>query len=650
MYTTSILLIEDNPGDIILIEEMLKQVTSFKFNLVSVETLKDAVDSFQKENFDIILLDLNLPDSNGYETFHSVFNCCNKVPIILISGLGDVELSFKLICEGAQDYLVKQDLNPVLLVKSIQYSIERDRIEKSLVTDREKAEESKHVKEEFLANMSHEIRTPMNAIIGFTRLLENTKLSYKQRDWLQAIKQSGENLLVIINDILDLSKIEAGKLEIEENRINIPYFLNITFTTFKIAADAKNIGFHFAVDKKIPTVLMGDEVRLTQALQNLLSNAIKFTNRGEVTTGVVLENETDENVTIRFTVTDTGIGIPEDKINLVFNSFTQVRDKDTPRIGGTGLGLTITKKIVEMMGGTVTLTSKYKEGSRFIIILTFKKPKAGEAIQETKGDKAHKLNIDSIVNLSVLVAEDNPLNAKFFLSLFSEYGMKADIANNGIKALEMIKVKNYDIVLMDIEMPKMNGYQAAEVMRKELKLNIPIIAITAHAMSGEKEKCLQSGMNDYISKPVNAELLFEKMINLINNKDTFIKPISTGIEKEEKTEKVIDLKFLIDTFKGKKNLILEIINVFLKQTTEDLSKLNEAVIKSDYMRIKAISHGMRSSYSMMGAVEVSTLLKEMENLGEMADDIVKIKSLNESLNSKCHQVIEAVKAEKLHYQ
>ena len=169
----------------------------------------------------------------------------------------------------------------------------------------------------------------------------------------------------------------------------------------------------------------------------------------------------------------------------------------------------------------------------------------------------------------------------------------------------MIKVKNYDIVLMDIEMPKMNGYQAAEVMRKELKLNIPIIAITAHAMSGEKEKCLNSGMNDYISKPVNAELLFEKMINLISNKDTFIKPIVKGIEKEEKTEKVIDLKFLIETFKGKKNLILEIINVFLKQTTEDLSKLNEAVIKSDYMRIKAISHGMRSSYSMMGAAEVS---------------------------------------------
>lgn len=673
MKTVTILLIEDNPSDIRLIKEMLNEIDFFKHNLVSAVTLKDACEHIQKENIDVILLDLNLPDGTGYSTFRTVFNSCNKVPIIIISGLEDVELSFTLIHEGAQDYLFKQDINAVMLIKSIQYSIERNRIEKNLIEAREKAEELKNVKEEFLANMSHEIRTPMNAIIGFTRLLENTKLSAKQKDWLEAIKQSGENLLVIINDILDLSKIEAGKLDLEENKINIHYFLNLIFTTLKLGADEKKIGFHFTIDGNIPTVLLGDEVRLAQALQNLISNAVKFTNRGEVNTEVALENETDENVIIRFTVTDTGIGIPEDKIDLIFNSFTQIRDKTVPRFGGTGMGLTITKKIVEIMGGTITVTSKYKEGSCFTIRMSFKKPELQEKIHATQKVNAHKLNIDSIVNLNVLVAEDNPFNIKFFRSLFSENGIKADIAKNGIKAVEKLKTKKYDILLMDIEMPIMNGYRAAEVIRKDLGMNIPIIAITAHAMSGEKEKCIQSGMNDYISKPIKADILFEKMLNLTNEKSTQIKQdtqgtekvlnipkpagikkdLSTakaiGTEKEMMPAKAVDLNLLNVSFGGKKNLVLEIIEVFLKQAATDISRLNESVAKSDYPRIKAISHGMRSSFSMMGAVYVAPLLEEIENLGESENDIDKINTLNESLNIKYHQVIEALNIEKLDY-
>jgi signal transduction histidine kinase/HPt (histidine-containing phosphotransfer) domain-containing protein len=667
MKTINILLIEDNTGDIRLINEMLKEIRYFKHNLISVVTLKDAIEQVQKENFDIILLDLNLPDSNGYQTFSSVFKNSRKVPLIILSGLEDVELSFTLIHEGAQEYLFKQDLNAVTLIKAIQYSIERNQIEKNLIEAKERAEELKNVKEEFLANMSHEIRTPMNAIIGYTRLLENTQLTAKQKDWLQAIKLSGENLLVIINDILDLSKIEAGKLELEENQINIPYFLNLIFKTLKVVADEKEIRFRFTVDKKIPAILLGDEVRLNQALQNLISNAIKFTNKGEVKTEVVLENETDENATIRFSVTDTGIGIPDDKIKLIFDSFTQVRDRSIPRSGGTGLGLTITKKIVEMMGGTISATSKYNEGSVFVIELAFKKPKKWEKIQKKQEVKVRKINTESLVNLNILVVEDNHLNAKYILSLFSEYGMKADVAENGINAIEMIKAKKYEIVLMDIEMPKMNGYQTTAVIRNDLKMSIPIIAVTAHAMSGEKEKCLKSGMSDYISKPIKAEYLFEKMISLTNPIKTDKKQNSKVSEEKQnaveaelsidsvETEsdltaaKVFDLNLLNASFGGKKNLVLEIINIFLKQAESDISRLNEAIDLLDCPRIRAISHGMRSSFSMMGALKVAPLLEEMEKLGEEANDLDKIKLLKESLNIRCTQVIEALKIEKLNY-
>ncbi|MDP1744693.1 MAG: ATP-binding protein [Bacteroidota bacterium] len=389
----------------------------------------------------------------------------------------------------------------------------REKLEKELVETKKRVEEASVIKEQFMANMSHEIRTPMNAIIGFNDRLIKTKLNEEQQEYVAAVQSSGENLLTIINDILDFSKIEAGMVTIEHIRFNLHELLQSVYNMFFLKAKEKNISLQLHQPKNIPECLMGDPTRLTQILINLVGNALKFTNQGNIDISVEVIKDDKQNATVQFKVKDTGIGILEEKIVEVFDRFTQA-ESDTSRIfGGTGLGLSIVKKLVELQSGTITVESKKEEGSLFKFTIPYKKAPVLVSTLKTSPEKIHTTVVND--KIKILIVEDNLLNQKLAAFMIKDFGYKFDICGNGKLAVDKLKQDIYDLVLMDIQMPEMDGYEATGVIRKKLMLNIPIIAMTAHAMQGEKDKCLGFGMTDYISKPIKENDLHNLIIKYI---------------------------------------------------------------------------------------------------------------------------------------
>lgn len=389
----------------------------------------------------------------------------------------------------------------------------REKLEKELVETKKRVEEASVIKEQFMANMSHEIRTPMNAIIGFNDRLIKTKLNDEQQEYVAAVQSSGENLLTIINDILDFSKIEAGMVTIEHIRFNLHELLQSVYNMFFLKAKEKNISLHLHQPKNIPEFLMGDPTRLTQILINLVGNALKFTNQGNIDISVEVIKDDKQNATVQFMVKDTGIGILEEKITEVFDRFTQA-ESDTSRIfGGTGLGLSIVKKLVELQSGTIGVESKKGEGSLFKFTIPYKKAPVLASKLKTSPEKIpHTVVNDKI---KILIVEDNLLNQKLAAFMITDFGYAFDICGNGKLAVDKLKQDVYNLVLMDIQMPEMDGYEATGVIREKLMLNIPIIAMTAHAMPGEKDKCLGFGMTDYISKPIKETDLHNLIIKYI---------------------------------------------------------------------------------------------------------------------------------------
>ena len=410
-------------------------------------------------------------------------------------------------------------LGAVVVARDIteQKRFENDLIESKSNAERsaQKAEESTKLKEAFLANMSHEIRTPMNAIIGFSDILSKRMLGEQEKEFVKTIKSAGENLLTIINDILDISKIEAGMMTFEENTFSVKETFQSLNTMLMGKAKEKNLGLVFSCEADVPDVVLGDHTRLTQIIINLTGNAIKFTSNGSVQVHAKVRELTDEITLLEFSIKDTGIGIPADKLEHIFERFRQADSQTTRKYGGTGLGLSIAKQLVELQGGTLSVVSELKKGSVFSFCIPYKKSTRAALAASEKIEK--KYDMKDLCKLKILLAEDNQLNVKLILSLFSENNLKLQVAENGSVAIEKLKENKFDIILMDMEMPVMNGYEAATIIRKELNNNIPIIAMTAHAMAGERERCLSLGMNDYISKPINANLLFEKMYDLTCN-------------------------------------------------------------------------------------------------------------------------------------
>lgn len=391
--------------------------------------------------------------------------------------------------------------------------------EEKLTHEKKKAEASEKVKQLFLANMSHEIRTPMNAILGFARLLQDSTIDEEQRKYIDIILQSGDNLLVIINDILDFSKIEAGKVVFDVSPFHLQDNIASTIHLQSSKAIQKGITLTSAIDEKLPVIVMGDSVRLNQILLNLISNAIKFTEKGGVHVSVKMLKDNAREVLIDFKVKDTGIGIPAEKQEKIFESFEQATSGTVRKFGGTGLGLSIVKQLVELQGGQIKLVSKPGKGSEFSFRLTFLKDTKENILARDFTAATQPVGDVSKMGAGkrILVVEDNPINSLLVLKVLKKHGYDTDVAENGKIALHKYSTNFYDIILMDLQMPEMDGYEATIRIRQLAsdKKNIPIIAMTAHTIKGEYEKCIEIGMNSFISKPFRPDDLYEKIYTLL---------------------------------------------------------------------------------------------------------------------------------------
>ncbi len=373
------------------------------------------------------------------------------------------------------------------------------------------AEEALKFKQQFLSNMSHEIRTPMNSIVGFTNVILKTELNVKQKEYIDAIKKSGESLIILINDILDLAKVDSGKMTFSQNPFNLEESILDIFCLLSPKCEEKNIEFTKEYDASIPKTVLGDAIRLRQIMLNLISNAIKFTSQGKVNISIRVTHEDEEKLTIEFIVSDTGIGIPENRLSHIFYNFEQASDEISKEYGGTGLGLSIVKQLVELQGGSLFVKSKVGEGSTFGFLMNFSKttetlPEEPALILKT-GNELEKIK--------VLVAEDISLNQILIKLILNDFGFECEIADNGKIVLEKLKESNYDIILMDLQMPEMNGFETTDYIRNTLNLQIPIIALTADVTTIDIEKSKKIGMNDYISKPIDEELLYSKIIKQV---------------------------------------------------------------------------------------------------------------------------------------
>ncbi len=447
-------------------------------------------------------------------------------------------------------------------------------------------------KQQFLSNMSHEIRTPMNAIIGFTKVVLKTDLSAKQKEYLTAIKMSGDALIVLINDILDLAKVDAGKMTFEQTPFKMALSISAMLHLFETKIQEKNLELVTAYDNKIPEVLVGDPVRLHQIILNLVSNAVKFTAKGKITVSVRLLNEDEEKVNIEFAVMDTGIGITENKIKTIFENFQQATSGTSRLYGGTGLGLAIVKQLVEFQGGTVAVKSKIDDGSVFSFILPFQKTKAEAEVE------SGIVELDAeIKNIKVLVVEDIALNQLLMKTLLDDFGFGIDIAGNGKIAIEKLQTKLYDIILMDLQMPEMNGFEAADYIRNIMHSDIPIIALTADVTTVDLAKCKAVGMNDYIAKPVDERLLYSKIIGLIKKPVLINKPKEN---EESKSMKCIDLEYLNQRTRSNPALMMEMIALYLEQTPPLINTMKQSLQNKDWKMLHAAVHKMIPSFSIMG--------------------------------------------------
>jgi PAS domain S-box-containing protein len=502
------------------------------------------------------------------------------------------------------------------------------------------AENAVKAKQQFLSNMSHEIRTPMNAIIGFTKVVLKTDLTAKQKEYLTAIKMSGDALIVLINDILDLAKVDSGKMTFEQIPFKMALSISAMVHLFETKIQEKNLELIKEYDNNIPEVLVGDPVRLHQIILNLVSNAVKFTTKGKITVSVRLLSEDDEKVNIEFSVTDTGIGIAENRMGNIFENFQQATSETARLYGGTGLGLSIVKQLVEPQGGTIRVESKINEGSTFSFILPFQKTDAdAEAESEI-------LELDTeIKNIKVLVVEDMALNQLLMKTLLDDYGFERDVATNGKIAIEKLKEKSYDIILMDLQMPEMNGFEATDYIRNKLNSKIPIIALTADVTTVDLAKCRAVGMNDYIAKPVDERLLYTKIIGLVK-KPAFINTNKETVIDENKKLKCIDLDYLTHRTKSNPRLMMEMISLYLEQTPPLIKAMKQGLREKDWAVLHAAVHKMIPSFAIMGiSTDFEIMAKKVQEYAGVRQQTDVISDMVLQLENICEQACDELEVE-----
>lgn len=529
-------------------------------------------------------------------------------------------------------------------------TVERDitgqkKFENELIEARKNAEQATHTAEEavkskqqFLSTMSHEIRTPLNAIIGFTNVVLKTDLTAKQKEYLDAIKISGDALIILINDILDLAKVDAGKMTFEQKNFKMDQATASMLRLFDTKAKEKNIELIREYDEQIPETVIGDPARLQQVVLNLMSNAVKFTDSGKIVFGVRLIAEESEKIMLEFSVTDTGIGIEEDKLESIFENFQQASGETSRKYGGTGLGLAIVKKLVEAQNGRVWVKSTPGVGSGFYFTLGFKKVKE-EGVVKTEKEKKSVLVKTERKNMNggkILVAEDVTLNQLLVKTLLEEFGFGVDIAANGKIATEKMEKGKYDLILMDLQMPEMNGFEATEYIRSTLKSDIPIIALTADVTTVDVEKCREAGMDDYLAKPINDKLLYSKIRKYLKEEEPMAeKPVAEHTHHVSKS--LTNLDYLKQYTRGSEETIREMIGIYLKETPQLINTMKQSIDGMDWDALARAAHSLIPSFTVMG------INKEYEDMTKKVQEYAKKREKAEEISDLVNNIEKACK-------
>ncbi len=506
-------------------------------------------------------------------------------------------------------------------------------------------------KEDFFAYTSHEIRTPLNAVVGLSQLMSETELSVKQKDYLSTIKNSANNILFLVNDILDLSKIEKGAIQLESVPFSILKIITDIKKSVSFKVTQKPVELDVLIAENLPEILIGDPMRINQILLNLVDNAIKFTKEGSVNISIS-STKTAKSNKLYFSIKDTGIGIEKEKLATIFDSYEQASSKTTRQYGGTGLGLAITKELVRLMGGEIQVKSTPGKGSEFSFTLDLKEGKKEDLPLQT----ANYENF-SFENLSILLVDDNELNRIVLNEIIKNIKEEINVsfAEDGMVAVNMVEKEHFDLILMDLQMPNMNGFEATKHIRTKLprnKRNTPIIAMTAHVLDGVAQKCIDVGMNECLSKPIKTELLFNKIASILNLKEKEIPPQNNleSLDTIEINKNVTDLSFLTKISKGDKKKMEKYISIYLQNVPVDLQQLNEALKNQDFKAISSLAHKIKGNASYLGVEEVLSqlvILEKMkhnvENTNEITNIVTRVNLIVEQSISELNNYIVELK-------
>lgn len=494
---------------------------------------------------------------------------------------------------------------------------ERQKAEESLINAKQMAEKAAKMKEQFIANMSHEIRTPMNAIVGFTNLIKETPLNENQQEFIQSIQVSGENLLNLINDILDFSKIEAGKLNIEHEEFDVKSTFQSVIQVLKGKAEEKDLKLTANLDDVIYPNVIGDGNRLYQILMNLIGNAIKFTSEGAINVSVKMEQINSNTIVLIGKIEDTGIGIPKENLHEVFESFKQISGTLTRKYGGTGLGLNIVKNLLELMGGDIEVDSSEGKGTVFTFnipyLISFE-PDKKNMLSSQEEISIEKYDI--LKGKNILLAEDNLMNQKLVQIILQKHDCNLTIASNGVEAIDVIKKQSIDLILMDIQMPEMDGFQTTKVIREEMGIrDLPIIAMTAHAFKEEVKKCINAGMSDHLAKPIEKSVFFRKIIHYLTSE----RIEEASVPQVDSDELLINFEYLNNMSEGNKEFIQEMVDIYKQDAPELLGRMQDGLASLNTEIISKAAHKLKSPSAMMGMKVLAQKLSEIEVMADKSD-------------------------------
>ncbi len=515
----------------------------------------------------------------------------------------------------------------------------------------QKALQANKTKDIFWANISHEIRTPLNGILGMTNLLLDSRLNKDQSELLQIIKDSAENLNIILSDVIDYSKIETNELEIQKKPFSLIKTLDQIVQLFEHMANEKGIDLSYSVDSNVPYGILTDENRLRQIIINLVANAIKFTDHGLVK--ILVERGSRKDV-IKFSIEDTGIGIPQSKREKLFKPFTQIDDSNSRKYGGTGLGLVICKRLVEILGGKINVESQIGQGSTFSFTIKVMSVQVKSRDTDNLNDNS-RLHLTKTIALKIMVAEDNPVNRRLLVSLLNKNGHDPDMAVNGVEAVNLARENKYDLILMDLQMPEKDGITATkEILAMHENSRPKIVAVTANVLQEDRDRCFEAGMDDFMAKPINNNILLSILERyskqVLQYKDAFMDydedkddHISTDnkVLKMDSSEKysTFDGIELLDNFSDDIFVIETIVEQFAKKYNEDLSILSNAIDENDFSAIELHAHSLKGSFASLFCKKGLTLSIQLERMGKIADTAEAEDVLNE-MKVLCGELVE----------